>query len=197
MSDTDTHTTRSALAIIQSELRAAKDKHNAFGGYSYRNKESILEAVKPLLARTSSILNITEDLLQLGNRYYIKATASLRVGDSAPITASAFAREAETKKGMDEAQITGAASSYAGKYALCNLFAIDDSSLDPDSTNDHNKRLPSLDEINLIATSPNLEELKNAFRTLSLKNIAKGYLTDLCTQRKAQLSESSTSTPTA
>ncbi len=177
-----------ALACIQSKLRAKKDKHNAFGGYSYRNKEGIFEAVKPLLHETGATLTISDEPVLIGTRFYIRATATLRVGDDF-ITSLGYAREEETKKGMDAAQITGAASSYAGKYALCNLIAIDDSSVDPDANNDHGKRLPDLLEIELITRCKTVDELRNAYKVLSKKDIAVGYLKDLCEQHKANLTQ--------
>lgn len=118
------------LAKIQKELKVPKGQFNSFAKYSYRNCEDILEAVKPLLG--DGILTLSDEIVQLGDRYYVKATAVLwepPVLDRKPsqsMFATAYAREALDKKGMDEAQITGAASSYARKYALCGLFCIDD-----------------------------------------------------------------------
>lgn len=111
------------LAKIQRELKAPKGQFNAFGKYKYRSCEDILEAVKPLL--DGAILIINDELLLIGNRFYVKATATLR-DEQCSIEATAYAREEETKKGMDASQITGAASSYARKYALNGLFLIDD-----------------------------------------------------------------------
>lgn len=176
----------SALTQIQRKLRAKKDKQNAFGGYSYRNKEGILEAVKPILAEHNASITISEELVFMGDRYYIKANAHLHAhGDT--VSSTAYAREAAAKKGMDEAQITGAASSYAGKYALCNLLAIDDSSVDPDANNDHDKRLPDLAEIATIMRADNVERLQAVFSALRRKNVAVGYLTELCKARKEEL----------
>lgn len=115
------------LAKIQKELKAPKDMKNDFGGYKYRSAESILEAVKPLL--DGAILTLEDDIVVLGQgdnaRFYIKATAIFQDGDFTKTT-TAFAREPIVKKGMDEPQITGTASSYARKYALNGLFCIDD-----------------------------------------------------------------------
>ena len=111
------------LALIQKELRAPKGQFNAFGKYKYRSCEDILEAVKPLLG--DAILLINDDLVMIGERYYVKANAALCMGEEL-ISATAFAREEADKKGMDAAQITGACSSYARKYALNGLFLIDD-----------------------------------------------------------------------
>ena len=123
-------------------MKAPKGQTNKFGGYNYRSAEDILNAVKPLLNEWNCTLVINDDIVELAGRVYIKANASLADSDSDQIiTAQAFAREAETKKGMDEAQITGSASSYARKYALNALFAIDDTK-DPDATNTHGKDSP-------------------------------------------------------
>ncbi|EKM0529470.1 ERF family protein [Cronobacter turicensis] len=120
------------LAKIQAELNAPKNQYNSFGGYSYRSCEDILNAVKPLL--DGLFLSITDDVIQLGERYYIRATATITDGENSH-SASALAREAITKKGMDDAQVTGATSSYARKYCLNGLFGIDDAK-DPD-TDEH------------------------------------------------------------
>ena len=113
------------LILIQSALRAPKNQFNKFGGYTYRSCEDILEAVKPYLVQTNLVLLITDEVVQVGERYYIKATAVLSDGEK-QIATSAMAREEESKKGCDASQITGAASSYARKYALNGLFCIDD-----------------------------------------------------------------------
>jgi hypothetical protein len=113
------------LSIIQSELKAPKGQFNSFGKYKYRSCEDIVEAVKPVLCKYNYALIITDELVLIGERYYIKATAVITNG-TISYNASAFAREEETKKGMDCSQITGSASSYARKYALNGLFAIDD-----------------------------------------------------------------------
>lgn len=125
------------LIHIQGELKAPKSQENKFGGYKYRSCEDILEAVKPLLKKEKVTLTISDDIVEVGGRVYVKATATLSDGEDT-ISTSAFAREAETKKGMDDSQITGSASSYARKYALNGLFAIDDTK-DADATNTHGK----------------------------------------------------------
>lgn len=127
------------LLIIQSKLKAPKNQYNSFGKYAYRNAEDILEAVKPLLLETKTALNISDDVVMVGDRYYIKARVTLSDTESTDLySVQAFAREEENKKGMDGSQVTGAASSYARKYALNGLFAIDDTK-DSDSTNQHGK----------------------------------------------------------
>ena len=127
------------LIKIQTELKAPKGQYNSYGGYKYRSCEDILEAVKPLLAKYNCYLNISDEIVLIGDRYYVKATATLtRCEDSMYFSATAYAREEETKKGMDASQITGSASSYARKYALNGLLAIDDTK-DADATNTHGK----------------------------------------------------------
>lgn len=113
------------LRNIQSELKAPKNQHNKFGNYDYRNCEDILEALKPLMKAYDCVLTLSDEVINIGERFYIKATARLFDGEG-EITNSAFAREALTKKGMDDSQVTGASSSYARKYALNGLFCIDD-----------------------------------------------------------------------
>jgi hypothetical protein len=123
------------LSKIQKEMKAPKSQFNAFGKYKYRSCEDILEAVKPFL--NGAVLYISDEMVLIGERYYIKATATLRNGDEA-VSVTAYAREEAEKKGMDSSQITGAASSYARKYALNGLFLIDDTK-DSDATNEHGK----------------------------------------------------------
>ena len=123
------------LIAIQSELKAPTSQFNKFGGYKYRKAEDILEAVKPLLAKQKCTLIITDDVVLIGNRIYVKATATIKNEKGECETTNGWAREEETKKGMDGSQITGASSSYARKYALNGLFAIDDNA-DSDTTND-------------------------------------------------------------
>lgn len=116
-----------ALMAVQSELKAPKGQKNTFGNYSYRSAEDILEAVKPLLKVNGLYLNVSDEVVLIGDRYYVKATVTavdIATGEAASSTA--FAREAAEKKGMDASQVTGATSSYARKYALNALFGIDD-----------------------------------------------------------------------
>ena len=113
------------LATIQAALKVPKNRLNSFSKFKYRNLEDIMEAVKPLLVEHGLTLTLTDDLVQIGDRYYIKATARISDGKTEQIT-TAFAREPEIKKGMDEPQITGTASSYARKYALAGLLLLDD-----------------------------------------------------------------------
>lgn len=122
---------------IQSRLNAPKNQYNSFGKYSYRSCESILEAVKPLLKEQNCYMVITDDIFREGDRVYVQAVATITDAESGETVAnSAFAREDETKKGMDGSQITGTASSYARKYALNGLFLIDDNK---DADTDENR----------------------------------------------------------
>jgi hypothetical protein len=116
-----------ALMAVQAELKAPKNQHNSFGKYDYRSAEDIIEAVKPLLKENGLFLNMSDDIVLIGDRYYVKATVKVvDVVTGESVQTSALAREAAQKKGMDESQVTGTASSYARKYALNGLFAIDD-----------------------------------------------------------------------
>ena len=124
-----------ALLKIQNELVAPKDLYNSFGKYSYRSAESILEALKPLLVKYNVQLTITDDIVSVGDRVYVKATVTITDGKETQ-SVTAFAREPAERKGQDSSQITGATSSYARKYALNGLFLIDDSK-DADTEENH------------------------------------------------------------
>lgn len=168
------------LIEIQQELKAPKNQRNTFGGYNFRSCEDILEAVKPLLAKHKLALIINDEVTAIdggyelkeqtekkakhiiaSNRVYIKSTATL-YDDEGKIIAqtSALAREEETKTGMDASQLTGATSSYARKYALNGLFAIDDNK-DSDCTNKHNKDLPQNNDIDIIEGLKACDNIKN------------------------------------
>lgn len=152
------------LKNVQQELKAPKDLINRFGGFNYRSAESILENVKPLLNKYGLILTISDEIVNIGARYYVKATARIEsVNDSDIIISTAYAREPETKKGMDDSQITGATSSYARKYALNGLFAIDDNkdadSYEPPKENEKPNSQPT------PPTSKVDDELKNSLLT--------------------------------
>ena len=127
------------LMRIQTQIKAPKNLYNSFGKYNYRNAEGICEAVKPFLEKENVSLILVDDMVAIGNRYYLKATARLFDNENnESIEVSAFAREPEQKKGMDESQITGTASSYARKYALNGLFLLDDTK-DADTDEYHNQ----------------------------------------------------------
>ena len=158
------------LNKIQSELKAPKGQYNNFGKYKYRSCEDIFEAVKPLLAKYELTLTTTDELLYIGDRYYIKATAILGDNENSIVTNCGYAREEETKKGMDGSQITGASSSYARKYALKGLFLIDDTK-DSDATNVGEEITKE------IAESYTFEKGKHAGKTiLEIAKEDEGYL---------------------
>lgn len=113
------------LQQIQNELKAPKSQRNNFSGYNYRSCEDILEALKPVLAKYNAAVLLSDEVVQMGTRWYVKATATLKT-ETDSISVTAYAREEETRKGFDASQITGSASSYARKYALNGLFGIDD-----------------------------------------------------------------------
>lgn len=129
------------LAAVQYALKAPKNQYNNFGKYNYRSCEDIIEAAKPLLNEHNLLLLLKDDIKQIGNRYYVAASAILidLDVDSSSIEVTAYAREEDEKKGMDGSQVTGASSSYARKYALNGLFAIDDNK-DSDNTNNGKKK---------------------------------------------------------
>lgn len=163
------------LSKIQQKLKAPKSQTNAFGGYKYRNCEDILEALKPLLGEC--VVTIHDDIKVIGDRVYVQAIAQFSDGENF-IQSSAFAREPLNKKGMDESQITGAASSYARKYALNGLFLIDDTK-DADShdnkqetpeeikTRLYNKYFAVVDSIRKHLDNDNLESAAEKWFTLS------------------------------
>ena len=154
---------------MQKELKAPKDLRNNFGGYNYRSCEGILEAVKPLLIKNDLLLTLSDQMVEVGGRVYVKATATVETGEE-EITVTAFAREEEEKKGMDGSQITGAASSYARKYALNGLFCIDDAK-DSDYTNTHGK--DATEPKKAEDPKPDSEELKTYNCSLCMKAITK------------------------
>ena len=164
-----------ALNKVQSELKAPKNQFNKFGGYYYRSAEDIIEAVKPLLVRYGLTMTIADEIVQVGDRYYVKAIVGVNFGegDNMQSTAvSAFAREDESKKGMDGAQITGTASSYARKYALNGMFLIDDTKdNDTEHTQATERNQNVEDAVKLIKSCTTAAEFKEVFHSLgSLTN---------------------------
>lgn len=138
----------SALMAVQRDLKAPKGQQNKFGNYKYRSAEDIIEAVKPLLNENGLILNMTDDVVMVGDRTYIKATVSvIDVANGDTVTTTALARESAVKKGMDDSQVTGTASSYARKYALNGLFAIDDTK-DADTNEYHQQTQTQQTQVN-------------------------------------------------
>ncbi len=140
------------LTKIQAELKVPKSNFNSFGKYNYRSCEDIMEAVKPVLKKHGCLLTVSDEVTEIGGRVYVKATAVISDGETQAHT-TAFAREPDAKKGFDESQITGAASSYARKYALAGLFLLDDQK-DADATNRHEAK----------AEKPTLKESTEAFQ---------------------------------
>lgn len=178
------------LLSVQSELKAPKSQYNSFGEFYYRNCEDILEAVKPLCAKDGLLLTLSDEIVFIDGRHYIKATATITDGN-ATVTTTAFAREEERKKGMDGSQITGAASSYARKYALNALFLIDDSK-DSDTTNTHNKSNNDeqiLDEwVDAVNSCNDLTSLNSLYRQNESTVAGNNYLIGLFKSRKEKLS---------
>ena len=185
------------LIKIQNELSVPKNQFNSFGNYNYRSCEDILEALKPLLAKEKLLMTITDEIVEIGGRNYVKAIIKLSDGTK-ELTYSAYAREEESKKGMDGSQITGASSSYARKYALNGLFLIDDTK-DSDATNKHEEEIPKTVSpypasekqrklIYLLYKEKNGEEMpeeeKEKIRKLSSKQAS-----DLITKWKSQTEE--------
>ena len=155
------------LAKIQSLVKAPKGQFNKFGNYKYRSCEDIVEAVKLVINPLGFYLTLMDEIVLIGNRVYVKATATLSNGEQT-YTATAYAREEETKKGMDGAQVTGAASSYARKYALNGLFAIDDTK-DADATNNHDT--PTAQEKSILTNLISETDLSDSERLAAFSAI--------------------------
>ena len=156
---------REKLTKIQTELKAPKSQYNNFGKYKYRSLEDIMEALKPLLKEISACLVVEDDIKMVGDRIYVVAKATLLDADSDDsISAQAMARESEQKKGMDESQITGTASSYARKYCLNGLFAIDDTK-DADSMDNSHDNRPTASKANDTDKARLWAEFKSACNT--------------------------------
>ena len=166
------------LVIIQTQLKAPKNLFNEFGKYNYRNAEGIIEAVKPYLAEHDLTLIGSDEIILVGSRYYIRATYYLSDGKS-NIIASANAREAEIKKGMDEAQITGSASSYARKYALNGLFALDDVKDDdhptPDKADEPTPPKPTFNRQQALSNAQKYLESENGLKFVEVLGLEKDY----------------------
>lgn len=162
----------SSLQQIQFELKCAKTLYNKFGGYYYRSAETILESLKPLLAKYSCIIKIDDSIEMIGDRFYVRATATLtNIEDGSSVTTSAYAREELTKKGQDASQVTGSTSSYARKYALNGLFCIDDTK-DSDCTNSGEKS-EKTEENPIYDIAAN--DVKNAKTISALQNVWNEY----------------------
>lgn len=182
------------VIAVQSQLKAPKNQRNDFGGFNYRSCEDILEAVKPLLKAEGLCLTITDDIVMLGDRYYVKATATLTDGERS-LPNQAFAREPEERAKMDGSQVTGSASSYARKYALNGLFAIDDTK-EADALNNGQDAANGKDFDKGKAKA--IAEARKAPDLAALNAIYKKYETrygkdtdflNVCTTRKKQLKQ--------
>ena len=165
------------VVLAQNELKAPKGQYNNYGGFAYRSAEDILEAVKPINLKHELLLNLRDEIIEVGGRIYVKAIATLHdVHSDLKIEVQAFAREAEVKKGMDESQITGSASSYARKYALNGLYLIDDTK-DADS-NEQKEAIDGKDKKsndNVKARGKNIQESMQPTEAEAKKEIAKLY----------------------
>lgn len=184
-----------SLKDIQEKLKAPKGQYNNFGKYKYRSAEDILEAVKPLVVEQDCALTISDDIVLIGNRIYVKATVTLINADGQSISTTAFAREEEQKKGMDGSQVTGASSSYARKYALNGLFCIDDTK-DADALNtsaqyteqqksEQNPTDPYLEQaIANIKVASSAEELKRIWEDCTVFQTNKEFMAALSARKK-------------
>lgn len=178
------------LATIQSRLKAPKNQYNSFGKYKYRSCEDILEALKPLANEQGCTITIEDSPIMVGEWHYIQATATLSDGYNSK-SVKAYARESETKSGMDSSQITGTASSYARKYALNGLFAIDDTK-DADTMDNRPKVEPNPEAKELAKVKAQLKQAKTADE---IKNVLSLYLyselkeqvKELCKERGKEL----------
>lgn len=191
------------ICKIQGELKAPKNQFNNFGGYKYRSCEDILEAVKPLLSENGLVLTVNDEMVLVGTRVYVKATATITDGENS-LSNSAYAREAESKKGMDDSQVTGATSSYARKYALNGLLCIDDTK-DADATNTHGKepektpaqKAQETKQVNREKFEQNFNtmyevfksgkvkwsyDMENRFNAIMKEAISKGYEPEKCSE---------------
>lgn len=179
------------LMEIQSKLNVPKSLRNNFGGYNYRSAELILEAVKPLLKEHGCTLIINDDMVMVGDRIYVKATATIRNEKGETETTTAFAREPLSKKGQDDSQVTGAASSYARKYALNGLFCIDDTK-DADALNVNKEYTQPATDANLemvianIKIASSVEELTKIWNECYAFQSNKAFVSAL-TNRKKEL----------
>lgn len=185
------------LIEIQKELKAPKDNFNNFGKYKYRSCEDILEKAKPKLEEKQCYVTLSDDVLLVGDRFYIKSKATLYRKDNTVIAETiGLAREEQDKKGMDSSQITGSASSYARKYALCGLFAIDDTK-DADADNNsaietvNNSLLPDFshvaDSLSKAKSIDELNEISYLVKDISVKDTEKEKLRKIYFERKNML----------
>lgn len=182
-----------ALAEIQAKVKAPKGQFNSFGKYAYRSAEDILESVKQVVNPMGFSISLSDTIILVGDRFYVQATATLTNGKET-YTATAFAREEESKKGMDGSQVTGASSSYARKYALNGLFALDDTK-DSDATNTHGKDTHKPMSMNLqswadgISACVSMEQLQALYKEKESIIVNNQEVLNLFTARKLALTK--------
>lgn len=181
------------LAEIQAKVKAPKGQFNSFGKYAYRSAEDILESVKQVVNPLGFSISLSDTIILVGDRFYVQATATLTNGKET-YTATAFAREEESKKGMDGSQVTGASSSYARKYALNGLFALDDTK-DSDATNTHGKEEVKPMSMNMqswhdgLNACKTIEQLQALYRQKESIIIANKEVLALFTAKKLSLTQ--------
>ena len=161
------------VADIQQKLKAPKNQFNKFGKYNYRSCEDILEGVKPLLG--DLVLTVNDEIVIVGDRIYVKATATITDGENS-ISNQAFARESLAKKGMDDSQITGTASSYARKYSLNGLLLIDDTKDADSMDNSNNSNQPTETDLSWVNAIKNGQTTLESIEDLQYRNKIKGFL---------------------
>lgn len=167
------------LLAIQTKLKAPKGQYNKFGNFNYRSAEDILEAVKPLNAEQGVLLTITDEIKEIGGRVYVVATATVSDGTDT-LQVSAFAREPENKKGMDESQITGATSSYARKYALNGLYAIDDNKdADTDEHKQQQENAPKKQQAQKQQAQKQQQQQEQGFTEKELHELVEKYVRNI------------------
>ena len=180
---------REKLSVIQTQIKAPKNLRNTFGNYNYRNAEGICEAVKPYLEAQKCALTLADEIVEIGGRVYVKATALLMDNESSDesIVVTAYAREAESKKGMDDSQVTGATSSYARKYALNGLFLLDDTK-DAD-TDEYHKTVNSARAKNNNSTDSNYDSSVSEFESKGTPK-TETEAKELCSEKQVKFIES-------
>lgn len=158
-----------ALGQVQNKLDVPKSRYSSFGEYHYRSAEDIMKAVKPLLAEVGAVITLSDAVVQVGERYYVESTAAFITADGT-MKSTAQAREPVSKKKLDEAQVTGATSSYARKYALCALLLIDDEQ-DADETNDHGLKLEYVGKLQVLKESYPPKVVRTAMNDFKLEKL--------------------------
>lgn len=177
--------TKKVIRVIN-ELKAPKNLYNSFGKYHYRNAEGIMEAVKPLAAKYDLLPNVSDEIVLIGERYYVKAAATITDGEQ-EMKAYGYAREAEVKKGQDDSQITGAASSYARKYALNGLYLIDDTKdadTDEYKQNEKANTPETIDKTKVEVLNKGIADLTEVINSKSDRNVTQNEVAKMITNKK-------------